>query len=65
MGVDIKDKKFSRSVEIEPILVYEAIMYGQKVTIKRYPSNVPVVELPYIDDTAIFSKGADQYASSK
>ena len=37
--------------EIQPILVYEDVMYGQKVIVKRYPSNIPIIDImPYVDD---------------
>jgi hypothetical protein len=43
-------EKYSRSEPVKPTLVYEDVMYGQRVTVKRYPSNIPVIEMPYADD---------------
>lgn len=64
----MKDKKedFSRKEKIKPIYIYEDVMYGQKVIVKRYPSNIPVMELPYnLDETIMFTKDIDQFVSSK
>lgn len=51
-----KKKRFCREETLEPEYTYEAVMYGQKVIVKRYPSNVPTVDMFYADDSVIFSK---------
>ena len=51
-----KKKRFGREEALEPDYTYETVMHGQKVTVKRYPSNIPTVDMFYADDSVILSK---------